>query len=336
MKNILKLTFIGSAMAIAFSGCLKDKGFDNGEYGMQATQHKAISLPQAVGGTISFALFSQDNPQVLSAPVFAIEAIGAQSSDVHVQFALKPDLVSADPSLTLLPASEYVVDLLNAKIAAGQLLDTLEITIPKSSNLDPNAIYGLGLELISADNGFEVTGNMKEVLIKITVKNKYDGVYNVTGSWLDVAPVAVNYTSRYPLTYELVTTGPSSVNVCMTINGELTPGYLFYNNGAGGYYGSWGLQCFFDPATDAVTEVRNYFGDPANPATGVGNPAAGSGAPNYSASNSRRAQLDPSGINAYDPATKTVHIKYFMYQPTVVASGPRASFDETWEYTGPR
>jgi hypothetical protein len=177
---------------------------------------------------------------------------------------------------------------------------------------------------------------MKEVLIKITVKNKYDGLYDVTGSWLDIAPAAALYTSRYPLEYQLVTTGPSSVNVCMLINGEVTPGYLFYNNGAGGYYGSWGLQCFFDPTNDAVTEVRNYYGDPSNPASGVGNPGAGTGAPTYTSSNSRYAQLDPSGINAYDAATKTVHIKYFMFQPTIIASGPRASFDETWVYTGPR
>jgi hypothetical protein len=335
MKNILKLTFIGTAMMVAFSGCLKDKGYDNGEYGIPVIEHNAVSLPQARTGSVSFALLSSNSSQEIASPVFALETIGAQSKDVNVQFALKPDLVAADPSLTLLPADQYSVNL-NAKIAAGKLLDTLKITIPQSSNLDPNLTYGLGLELVSADNGFQVTSNMKEVLIKISVKNKYDGVYNVTGTYRDVSAAGANFTARYPLTYYLVTTGPNSVNVCMDINGELAPGYLFSNAGAGSFYGRWGQSAFFDLATDALTELRNYYGDPANPATGVGDPAGSSGAPNYVSTNSRSTALDPTGINAYDAATKTVHVKYFMIQPTVVPNGPRCFLDETWEYTGPR
>lgn len=335
MKHILKLTFIGTAMMVALSGCLKDDGYDSGQYGVQVIEKKGVSLPQAVAGSVSFALFSQDESQVLPAPVFALEAINRQTVDVNVQFALKPDLVAADPSLTLLPADQYSVDL-NAKIAAGQLLDTLEITIPRSSNLDPNLIYGLGLELVSADNGFQVASNLKEVLIKITVKNKYDGLYEATGTYQDVSAVGANFSGRYPLEYYLVTTGPSSVNVCMDINGEIVPGYLFSNAGAGSYYGSFGLMVFFDGATDAITSIRNYYGDPSNPATGVGNPALGSGAPNYQSANFRSATLDPTGVNAYNAADKTVSIKYFMIQPTVVPGGPRAFFNETWTYVGPR
>lgn len=334
MKNIFKLTFIGAALMVAFTGCLKDKGYDRGDYGVNVNEIRAVSLPQAVAGSVSFALFSSNSPQVLAAPVFALEAINTQSTNVNVQFALKPDLVAADPTLTLLPADQYNVNL-SATIAAGQALDTLEISIPQSSNLDPNLIYGLGLELVSADNGFQVASNMKEVLIKITVKNKYDGLYDVTGSYSDVSPAGANFSGRYPLEYYLVTTGPSSVNVCLDINGEITPGYLFSNAGAGSYYGSFGSQVTFD-ANDNISDMHNYFGDPANPATGVGNPGLGSGAPNYAAANGRRITLDPSGQNKFDNATRTVHVKYFMLQPSVVPNGPRAFFDETWVYTGPR
>ncbi len=333
MKQFIKLTFIGAAMAVAFSGCLKDKGYEDGQYGVQVIEKKGVSLPQAIAGTASFALFSSDNPQILAAPVFALEAIGRQTTDVNVTFALKPDLVAADPTLTLLPATEYVLNL-TAKIAAGQLVDTLEITIPKSSNLDPNLTYALGIELVSADNGFQVASNMKEVLIKLSVKNKYDGLYEATGTFVDVSNAA--FVSRYPLEYYLITTGPSTVNVCALINGEIVPGYLFSNAGVGTLYGRFGLQAFFDPTTDAIVEIRNYYGDPSNPANGVGDPSGGTGAPDYFSSNGRGAVLDPSGVNAYDAATKTVRIKYFMLQPSVVPTGPRSFFDETWTYIGPR
>lgn len=322
-------------MTVVFSSCLKDKGFDNGEYGIQVIEKKAVSLPQAINGVINIALLSSDVPLVLSGPIFALETIGAQSSDVNVQFALKPELVAADPDLTLLPASAYTTNL-TGTIKAGKLLDTLDIILPRSSVLDPNLTYGLGLELVSASNGFQIASNMKQVLIKISVKNKYDGIYSVTGSFRDVSAAGAAFTGRYPLEYQLVTTGPSSVNVCMLINGEITPGYLFSNNGAGSFYGSFGSQVTFDPATDLISDMRNYYGDPANAASGIGNPALGTGAPNYAASNGRRATLDPSGVNAYNEATRTISVKYFMLQPSVVPVGPRAFFEETWTYIGSR
>ena len=244
-------------------------------------------------------------------------------------------MVAADPDLTLLPASAYTSNL-TGTIKAGQLLDTLEIIIPRSSVLDPNLTYGLGLELASASNGFQIASNMKEILIKITVKNKYDGKYTVTGTYRDVSTPGANFTARYPLQYQLVTTGPSSVNVCMLINGEITPGYLFTNNGAGSFYGSFGSQVTFNPTTGSITDMHNYYGDPANAPSGIGNPALGTGAPNYAASNGRRITLDPTGVNACDDATRIIRVKYFMLQPSVVAVGPRAFFDETWTYIGPR
>lgn len=331
MKKYLKLTFLGALMAVSFSGCLKDKGFDNGQYGVQVIEKKAVALPQA--GTVSYALLASDEPQKIAAPTFSAESINKPTSDIKVKFALKPDLVAADPDLTLLPDNEYTINL-DGVIKAGQVVDTLELVVNKTNNLDPTKIYGLGLELVSADNGYQVAANLKEVLIKIAIKNKYDGVYEVTGTFKDFANAA--FTGRYPLTYFLVTTGPNSADVCMIINGEIVPGYLFNNAGSGSFFGRFGLQIFFDPATDAVAEVRNYYGDPVNASNGIGDPSGGTGAPDYAASNGRRAVLDPTGINAYNATEKKIRIKYFMLQPSVVPSGPRSSFDETWEYVEPR
>jgi hypothetical protein len=54
------------------------------------------------------------------------------------------------------------------------------------------------------------------------------------------------------------------------------------------------------------------------------------------ASNGRYAQLDPTGVNTWDPVTKTLKVKYFMFQPSVIAVGPRVSFNETFTYVGVR
>jgi hypothetical protein len=84
------------------------------------------------------------------------------------------------------------------------------------------------------------------------------------------------------------------------------------------YYGSFGLILTFDPLTNKVASVTNYYGQPAG--------------------NSRYAQLDASGANVYDPGTKTVTIKYNMCQPSVVTVAPfiRTTWDEVWTYKGAR
>ena len=288
MKNIFKLSFFGVAMTVAFSSCLKDKGFDNGEYGIQVIEKKGVSLPQAVGGSIDYGVLSSDAPQTLYTPIVALETIGAQSSDVTVQFALKPELVSADPDLTLLPASAYTTNL-TATIKAGKLLDTLEITIPRASNLNPNLTYGLGLELVSASNGFQVASNMKEVLVRITVKNIYDGEYTANGYFYH--PTAPRAITNRPKT--LSTTGPNSVLVEL---GDL--GGLDY------------FAIFTVDPTSGVLSIAPAPGTatPALPLYPSGLPAQNlDGTPtSYAAAWPNAAQCN----NVYDPTTKEFRVRY--------------------------
>lgn len=164
--------------------------------------------------------------------------------------------------------------------------------------------------------------------------NQYDGIYEITGSLTDFY-TPLN-TGDYPRQYHLISTGPNSVNVAQLINGFIVPGYSFTNSGGLLFYGNFGLQVFFNPATNMINEVRNYYGDPANPPTGVGEPATGSGPPTYTSGSGRSAVLNPTGLNNYNPATKVIQIKYDMMQPSVVPLGPRATITETMTYIGPR
>ena len=286
MKNIFKLSFFGVAMTVAFSSCLKDKGFDNGEYGIQVIEKKGISLPQAIAGSVDIGLLSSDAPQILAAPIVTLETVGAQSSDVTVQFALKPELVSADPDLTLLPASAFTTNL-TATIKAGKLLDTLEITIPRASDLDPTLTYGLGLELVSASNGFTVASNMKEVLVRITIKNIYDGEYTANGYFYHpTAPRAI--TNRVK---DLFTTGPNSVEAEL---GDL---------GGNGYFAIFTVDpvsgaLTISPAPGSIPIIIYTSGLPAQNLDGT--PTA------YAAAWPNAAQCN----NVYDPATKEFRVRY--------------------------
>ncbi|MEO6668777.1 MAG: DUF1735 domain-containing protein [Ferruginibacter sp.] len=341
MKKIIVSSLSIVALAILGTGCLKDKGFEDQNYGLQVPDSRAVSFPQSrSASSVTYGVLSSITPLDIAGPVIALEAPGPQSSDTRVTLQINDALVTADPDLTLMPASEYTIDL-NRVIEAGQSFDSILVTLPHSANLDPNLIYGIGLSITSADNNFDVASNMKDLVLRFTVKNKYDGVYDNTGTFVDNTNPA--FTDRYPLEYRLVTTGPASVDVQLNVNGSWDPAYLFFNGTGGSFYGNYGLTMSFDPADDHIIEVHNYYGDQTKAPTAVGDPSQGSGAPTYVSGGPqfRSASLDPSGLNVFDddtdPDNPVIYIKHWMFQQSFMGgTSPRVELDETWTRTGDR
>lgn len=332
----MKQTFSILLISLAFigTGCLKDKVNTNLGDGNST---KAVSFPRSAGGML-YAISSSTTPTVITqpnTPVVAIEDTRPASTDVTVNVAVDNSIVTG-AGLTPLPASVYqIAD--KAIIKAGTWNDTLEFTLNNTTVLDPNVVYGLGLRLTSADNGYAIPANLSTLLIRFTVKNKYDGVYTVTGlsPYIDNA-LGAAATGAWPLTYHLITATANTVNVYCEEMGDIA--YLFKNAGGLTYYGELGFTVTFDLATDNITSVHNYYGDPGNPATGIANPASGTGPPNYaSGSLGRRLRLDPTGVNKYDAASRSIEIKWQMLQNSYQGgAAPRAIGHEKWTYTGPR
>ena len=220
-------------------------------------------------------------------------------------------------SYIALPTSSFTIDPSNPKngndytltFTAGEFYKQLKITVPNSTVLDPNKKYALGFKLASVDNNGKVSASQNTVLVEVGIKNKWDGVYKVTGTLIDLT--APTITGSYPLTWELRTSGSNTVAVYDKSTGTQT--HLILSAGSASQYGSYGLNITIDPATNKITNVVNSYGQPS--------------------SNGRSAALDPTGVNAYDPATKTIKIKYFLLQP---GTAVRTTFDETWVYTGAR
>ena len=176
------------------------------------------------------------------------------------------------------------------------------------------------------------------MIVEIGAKNQWDGVYAVTGPMADAANSALvqwNNQAGYNDPFcnahggawelDLVTTGASHcIGYDETVVGIVD--HPIWASPGDSYYGSVGISIEFNPANNTVAYIRNYYGEAAN---------GGSGAPNYQAGNTRSLQLDPNGTNAVQ-GNRDILIKYFMYQPSVIPSGPRTSFNEKWEYVGSR
>lgn len=331
MKKIL--FFLLAASVLFLSSCLKDKRFDNNEIGVQdlGSSPKGISFPST---TKSFAVTSSSSPEAFTSIAVTLNGSKLPTTDVKFTIAVDPSKIPA--GTVILPASSYTFDA-NGVVPAGSETGFIKFTLLNSGLLDPNAKYAIAFTITSVDNGYVVAQNAKTVVVTFSIKNRYDGIYRVTGTYQDfVNPL---FTGRYPLIYHLITTGPNSVDVALdNINGAIVPGYLFNAAGAASFFGSFGLTMSFDPTTNAVATLHNYYGDPTKAPTAVGTPSTGSGAPNYiSQPQQRRAVLDASGLNRYDPATTTVNIKYFMIQLNqATGTNPRGAFNETWVRTGPR
>lgn len=253
---------------------------------------------------------------------------------------------AANPAYIQLPPSWYTIQSPGVKtggqggtftftFAPGVFAQEIYITIPDATLMNPSSLYALGFTILTSDAGSKIS-TQKSIVVEIGAKNNWDGVYlNVGPGFSDVTNATFTYNADQQ--YSLITAGAST---CVVWNDDLNsgfPGYVFNAGGSGSYYGSYGLIITFNPATGAISDLHNYYGDPAFPAAGGQSTSGGSGPPLYAATNTRRAVLDPSGVNAAQ-GNKDIIIKHWMVQPNVVTTPPniRCYFNETWKYLGPR
>jgi hypothetical protein len=203
----------------------------------------------------------------------------------------------------------------------GEDVKTITITVPTIPvDFDFSQPYALiyylgdvsgeGKKSLSADS---------TVIVQVLVKNKYDGVYTVTANNPMIEMVSAIIFGYYPFKYKLVTTGEHTCDVFEFDNDA--PIHPILSNGNRSYYGGFCPTLSFSPTGNGtIISANNYYG------------------PDYG-SNKRNCVLDPSGINKWEAATKTINIKYIMIQKantTLTSPWYRTFFDEKWTYSGPR
>jgi hypothetical protein len=344
MKKYFKIVAL-AALVVTLGSCLKDKKYDEGLTGLNlANAPKVIELAQAYssarGRTVGLAYVDQTiNAEFVTV---RLAATNPAAEDIKVTLDTTGayayiQAYNATNSLAIekLPNSFFTFpNGLTVTIPAGSREGSLLIRT-NAIAYNTSTTYALFFKIASVANaGYVASGNFNEYFTQVGAKNKYDGVYKVTGSFVDLTNAT--FTGNYPREYSLVTTGANTVDVKQIINGSLDPGYLFLAGTGGSFFGSFGLSIIFDPVTDNVLEIRNYYGVTSNAATQVGTPSAGSGAPLYAGANTRRIGLDGTGTNYYDAASKIVNLKYLMYQPSIAATaafgGVRCKFTEVLTY----
>ena len=357
-QSLYGLLFI----AVAFASCVKKEVTPLGEEGKTFVKILGGGTPAALKkNPIDFVNVSQ-RILVCDLRKDAANTDALNSTTTVVVMDDTAAVKAANPNYIHFPSAWYTLESEAPKVGGmggtftfqfdqGDFGKQIYVVIPNATVMNPSSLYGLGFTIISVSADGTIS-TQKSIVVEIGAKNDWDGTYAVTGPVTDiVTPNLIQWENQpgysdpwldaHPGAWEvhLVTTGGTQ---CETFDNTIwgSCGHALYNtaNSTNTGYGSFGIVVNFDPATNTVASVFNYYGDPTRPATNLGNPASGTGAPLYAASNGRRGELDPSGANSVQ-GNKDILIKYFMWHPGATApplTVPRTTFDEKWEFIGPR
>jgi hypothetical protein len=338
--RLFKYLTIALATSLFFSSCIKDEVVELTDQG--STLVKVLEAPEN-------AIFFSPFTTIEKVNLFSLRKDAPSGAELNtpttITLTKKPELIDEynaanAASFEWLPDSLYTLGESITQsgndyvfnFAAGDFAREFTINLD-GSKWDLAYKYAMAFTISNAD-GKKIDSGKQDILVMISIKNKWDGVYEVTGTSLDTyAPYLMDintflsspqniYGIEPPMQYELRTV---SATKCALYDNYFYGGYyipLSVDNGDGTYdysaYGSFSPIIEFNPESNEVISVTNYYGQPA--------------------SNGRSAELASDGINQYDEATKTMQIKFYMLQPPVIPDPPyiRVTFDQSWKYIGER
>ena len=323
MKQKITVLLVGFLLTLGISSCIKDSAPELGDRG-----NTIIKFNDGPTKALFYSPFT--NVKVVTLFTFRRDANSAADLQKPVEITLAEDATLIPAGYVDLPAAMYTlvadpsITVAAGKVilrfAAGEFSKSLKINLNGAAWTDLSIKYGKYYKVFDAGTK-QVAAGQATMAITMSIKNAWDGVYEATGTFSDVANPAWSHVNvglapyAETQTYELRTI---SATQCEVYDASVYGGFYvpFYTGTGLSGYGSFSPVLTFDGATNTITSVYNRYGT----------------APLYVSGNGRSAELDPTGSNDYNPSTKTIRIKYFMMQPSVVPVGPRTIIDESWKF----
>ncbi|MEO6612394.1 MAG: DUF1735 domain-containing protein [Chitinophagaceae bacterium] len=263
MKRILLTMFFFAALAVTFTSCLKDKGFEDGTYGINDpdSQPPGVGFPLATK-TQAFGLNVSSSLQAVDGYVYVNLLTGnAATSDVHVTFTntTTADVAAYNTSHALtgtnqvlvLPPAVYNVAS-SIIIPAGARNAQIPINVTSTTTLDPSRTYAISLTIASSDGGYIVASNMKTLFILFSIKNRLDGHYQITGAALRAGDaVLTGSVGTYEVDFE--TAGANAVQWHVG-----SP--VYWGGQASQLPGGYEPLITVDPITNLITNITSVSG----------------------------------------------------------------------------
>ncbi len=262
-------------------------------------------------------------PEVDFPVVISYSGAEVASTDITVNLTVDPaaldrynawDNETNDPDdealdFEVLPANFYSMPTTTVTIPKGERRVTLNIKL-KTDQFDLTKKYALPLTISATNHGI-ISGNHQTAIYSVGAKNKYDGVYAVTGTMVDATNAA--FVGYYPKEVELITVDANTVEY--NDSGEHLAGHIFDTGAGASYYGSFLAQFNFD-AQDNVESVVNAYGQGAGANLRAGKVGVGVNKMTFKA----------------DGTPDKLEVTYIMVQ----RGADRTTWTETYKYLGPR
>ncbi|MCX6167284.1 MAG: hypothetical protein NT021_04790 [Sphingobacteriales bacterium] len=323
MKQKITILLVGFLLTLGISSCIKDSAPELGDRG-----NTIIKFNDGPTKALFYSPFT--NVKVVTLFTFRRDANSAADLQKPVEITLAEDATLIPAGYVDLPAAMYTlvadpsITVAAGKVilrfAAGEFSKSLKINLNGAAWTALSIKYGKYYKVFDAGTK-QVAAGQATMAITMSIKNAWDGVYEATGTFSDVANPAWSHVNvglapyAETQTYELRTI---SATQCEVYDASVFGGFYvpFYTGTGLSGYGSFSPVLTFNGATNTITSVHNRYGT----------------APLYVSGNGRSAALDPTGSNDYNPSTKTIRIKYFMIQPSVVPVGARTFINESWKF----
>lgn len=315
MKNILTKIGLFAVAMVTLTSCLDEDPLFDPDKVDNVVEFFDIGLIAAPGSVYPLYVSSFTAADEVELKII-VSYSGAKDNNqnINVKFRINSDALetyneSEGTDYEVLPANLYSIDAMEVTIPSGQR--QVEKTIKLfTNNFDFTKNYAIPLTITESSFG-TISGNFNTAIYSVGAKNRFDGVYEVTGDFVD--QTRPEFVGLYPYNVELRTITGSTVG---RWDSEFLGGYGYvFNTGAGlSYFGGFAAVFAFDDANN-VTAVTNYYGQPS--------------------SNTRYGEIDPSGINKYTSFSadgKTLEVSYFMYQSNAI----RLVFKEKFVYVRER
>lgn len=339
-KKYITLYSVLALLAVLFSSCLKNEANYTDFSKVGALVELPLSAYTGAGKLTPVALPIQAAAQPISI-VVNLAAPQPLKSNLTVTLALDPAALkayndkniaqykadstaaandatgaTAEPTYptiyTMLPSTFFTLSGLTAVIPANQNTASITANVV-TKDFDLSASYVLPISITDASG--QKISNYKTILFNVQAKNKYDGVYTVTGTLSDANVGTI--TGKYPLTGVYLKTQSATTAVMFDpgLNGG-TYGHQILNGTSPSYYGNF-APIFTFGADNVITAVTNYYGQGTNSSTRAAQLATGS---------------TPTATGTPGTTGFSFTVKYIMVQ----AGSPRTTITETWKYTGAR
>jgi len=244
-QKFLKYFSLGIVLtSVLFTSCRKDDFISEDDPQATLTTGKTfIKIAEGPVNNIYFTPFTE----VRNVNLFTVRKDAANSADqataTSIQLTSAPDVITKyntdnGEDYVALPESIYTL-VTNSSIvktatgytfnfAPGEFAKELRILLD-GSKYDLSKKYAVAFNVTNAGNATLTASTQKSILVLISIKNAYDGIYDVTGTLTDANGL---YGGTYPAVFSLTTSAASSVRYYDF--GEDYPNVLVKNLATGG------------------------------------------------------------------------------------------------------